>query len=120
MCLLEILPNGDFHLTKNLLNNAIHQYAILSHTWGDESQEVTFEDIVHQSAKEFLVEKAHSEIFPSGIEYEYHNIFSRSLRIMSEKLKRDIYGLVAPGVTIDQVKQPRCDPLSPARYSCVY
>lgn len=39
---------------------------------------------------------------------------------MPEKLGRDIYGLGAPGVPIDQVKQPDSDPLYPARYSCVY
>ncbi len=46
MRLLETLPNGDFRLTPNLHGDAIPQYAILSHTWGDESQEVTFEDMV--------------------------------------------------------------------------
>ncbi|EXU95032.1 HET, NACHT and WD40 domain protein [Metarhizium robertsii] len=46
MRLLEILPNGDLRLTQKLLDDAIPQYAILSHTWGDESKEVTFEDIV--------------------------------------------------------------------------
>lgn len=75
---------------------------------------------VHQSAKDFLVKKAYSEIYPSGIECVHHAIFSRSLQVMSERLRRDIYGLRAPGVPIDQIKQPDCDPLSPARYWCVY
>ena len=75
---------------------------------------------VHQSAKDFLVEKAYNEIYPSGIEYVHHTIFSRSLQIMSKKLGRDVYGLGAPGFLIDQVKQPDPDPLSSARYSCVY
>jgi hypothetical protein len=46
MRLIEVLPNGDFHLTGKLLDGAIPRYAILSHTWGDESQEVTFEEMV--------------------------------------------------------------------------
>jgi hypothetical protein len=75
---------------------------------------------VHQSAKDFLVEKAYNETFPSGIEHVHHTIFSRSLQVMSEKLARDIYGIVAPGLPIDQVKQPDPDPLLPTRYSCVY
>jgi len=75
---------------------------------------------VHQSAKEFLVEKAYSEIYPSGKEYVHHTIFSRSLQVLTKILRRDVYDLGAPGVPIDQVKQPRCDPLSPTRYSCVY
>ena len=46
MRLLEILPNGDFRLTKNFLDNAIPPYAILSHRWeNDEQEEVTFEDM---------------------------------------------------------------------------
>ncbi|KAF1814205.1 HET-domain-containing protein [Eremomyces bilateralis CBS 781.70] len=76
--------------------------------------------LVHQSAKDFLVEKAYNEIYPSGIECVHFTIFSRSLHVMSEKLRRDIYGLGAPGFPVNQVKQPDSDPLSPARYSCVY
>lgn len=75
---------------------------------------------VHQSAKDFLIEKAYDETFPSGLEYVHYTIFARSLQVMSEKLKRDIYGLHAPGFPIDQVEQPDPDPLSPAGYSCVY
>ncbi|KAF2184207.1 HET-domain-containing protein [Zopfia rhizophila CBS 207.26] len=51
MRLLEVLPNGDFRLTGKLLDDAIPPYAILSHTWGDESQEVTLEDIVGGSGR---------------------------------------------------------------------
>ncbi|KAF1812310.1 hypothetical protein P152DRAFT_507620 [Eremomyces bilateralis CBS 781.70] len=75
---------------------------------------------VHQSASDFLVEKTYNEIFPSGIEYIHHTIFSRSLQVMSKTLRRDIFGLSAPGFPIDQVKQPSPDPLSQARYSCAY
>jgi len=75
---------------------------------------------VHQSAKDFLVEKAYNEIYPSKVEHAHHTIFSRSLQALSKKLRRDIYGLSAPGFPIDQVKQPDPDPLSSERYSCVY
>lgn len=75
---------------------------------------------VHQSAKDFLVQKASREIFPSGIQHIHRSIFSRSLRVLANILRRDIYGLSAPGFPIDQVKQPNPDPLAPARYSCVY
>ncbi len=51
MRLLELLSNGDFRLTGKLLDNAIPRYAILSHTWGDESEEVTFEDMVEGSGR---------------------------------------------------------------------
>ncbi|KAK4660754.1 hypothetical protein QC762_0022210 [Podospora pseudocomata] len=75
---------------------------------------------VHQSAKDFLVQKASREIFPSGIQHVHRSIFSRSLRVLANILRRDIYGLSAPGFPIDQVKQPNPDPLAAARYSCVY
>lgn len=36
-----------FHLTKNLsVKDKIPPYAILSHTWGKDDEEVTFQDIV--------------------------------------------------------------------------
>ncbi|KAF2814949.1 uncharacterized protein BDZ99DRAFT_434927 [Mytilinidion resinicola] len=96
-------------------------------------QECTI-SFVHQSAKDFLVEKAYNDIYPPGIECIHYDIFSRSLQVMSKKLRRDIYGLGDPGFPInqvpdmdqvkkpdvDQVKQPTLDPLSPARYACVY
>jgi NACHT domain/Heterokaryon incompatibility protein (HET) len=75
---------------------------------------------VHQSAKDFLVQKAHQDIYPSRIENVHYAIFWRSLHSLSNILLRDIYGLGAHGVSIDQVKQPIPDPLSSAKYSCVY
>jgi DNA replication protein DnaC len=59
---------------------------------------------VHQSAKDFLIDKASQEIFLSGIEDEYHAIFTRSLQVMSRTLRRDVYSLRVPGVSINQVK----------------
>ncbi|KAF2804417.1 NACHT-domain-containing protein, partial [Mytilinidion resinicola] len=76
--------------------------------------------LVHQSAKDFLLSKAFSEIFPSGIEEAHYVIFSRSLQVMSRTLRRDIYSLRALGYPIEQVKQPNPDPLAASRYSCIY
>jgi hypothetical protein len=75
---------------------------------------------VHQSAKDFLLEKASDKIFPSGREEVHYTIFSRSLEAMSRTLRRDIYGLDAPGFPIDEVRQPQWDPLAAVRYSCVH
>jgi hypothetical protein len=50
MRLLERNSNGGFSLTKDLVGN-IPAYAILSHTWGDADQEVTFKDFVEGSEK---------------------------------------------------------------------
>ncbi|KAF2094687.1 HET-domain-containing protein, partial [Rhizodiscina lignyota] len=51
MHLLEVFPNGEFRLTPKFLD-AIPRYAILSHTWGHESQEVTYQDIVEGSGQD--------------------------------------------------------------------
>jgi hypothetical protein len=75
---------------------------------------------VHQSVKDFLVKKASNDIFPSGIEDVHYTIFSQSLKVMSKTLRRDVYSLRAPGISIDQVEPPKSDPLAVARYSCLY
>lgn len=75
---------------------------------------------VHQSAKDFLLEKASNEILPLGIAHQHHALFSRSLVALSETLRRDIYNLSVPGFPIDQVSPPHPDPLASIRYSCVF
>jgi len=50
MRLLERKDTGEFSLTKDLVRN-IPAYAILSHTWGAEDQEVTFKDSTEASGK---------------------------------------------------------------------
>ncbi|KAH6700670.1 NACHT domain-containing protein [Leptodontidium sp. MPI-SDFR-AT-0119] len=75
---------------------------------------------VHQSAKDFLLKEASNDIFPSGTNDIHRIIFSRSLQVMSSTLRRDIYNLRAPGISIDQVKPPDPNPLAAARYSCLY
>ncbi|EAQ85350.1 hypothetical protein CHGG_09364 [Chaetomium globosum CBS 148.51] len=74
---------------------------------------------VHQSAKDFLLKQARDEIFPSGIEDIHRTIFSRSLRVMRETLRRDIYNLGAPGFSIEEVRPPDPDPLAAVRYSFI-
>src|ERR1700690_1587403 len=75
---------------------------------------------VHQSAKEFLIKKAPKDAFFSRSEDVHCTIFSRSLQAMSRTLKRDIYSLASPGISIGQVKPPVPDPLATVRYSCLY
>jgi hypothetical protein len=75
---------------------------------------------VHQSAQDFLLEKASDEVFPHGIEAAHHVIFSRSLAILSKTLHRDVYSLEAPGVSVDNMKPPTPDPLAASRYPCIY
>ncbi|KAH8750220.1 hypothetical protein F5883DRAFT_580182 [Diaporthe sp. PMI_573] len=66
---------------------------------------------VHQSAKDFLLGKATHQasrdtfnwVFPLGMEDVNHIIFSKSLNAMSTVLRRNMYGLKAPGFPIDEV-----------------
>ncbi|KAK4641591.1 HNWD NOD-like receptor bm1 [Podospora bellae-mahoneyi] len=87
---------------------------------------------VHQSAKDFLLGKASDKasnktsreafklVFPAGIEDVSYIIFWRSLNAMSQKLRRDIYCLNAPGFLTDGVRAPDPDPLATVGYSCIY
>jgi Heterokaryon incompatibility protein (HET) len=50
MRLLELKSNGDFSLTKDLISD-IPPYAILSHTWGNDDEEVTFKDLTEGSGR---------------------------------------------------------------------
>jgi hypothetical protein len=50
MRLLERKNNGEFSLTKDLIDN-VPPYAILSHTWGADVEEVTFKDLMDHTGK---------------------------------------------------------------------
>jgi hypothetical protein len=75
---------------------------------------------VHQSAKDFLLLKAYNKAFPDRIESVHRTIFLRSLAILSQTLRRDIYSLEGLGYPIENVKLPEADLLAVSRYSCVY
>ncbi|KAH8727312.1 hypothetical protein GQ44DRAFT_703803, partial [Phaeosphaeriaceae sp. PMI808] len=52
MRLLQRSANGTFSLTADLVGeDTIHPYAILSHTWGADAEEVTFEDLANGVGK---------------------------------------------------------------------
>jgi hypothetical protein len=50
MRLLELEDNGKLSLTQDIVNNE-GQYAILSHTWGDDDEEVSFKDLTEGSGE---------------------------------------------------------------------
>jgi hypothetical protein len=75
---------------------------------------------VHQSAKDYLLTYTSDKIFPSGMGGAHYNVFSRSLKTMSQTLQQDIYKLSLPGILIDSVKVPELDPLASLQYSCIY
>ena len=51
MRLLELKSNGKFSLTKDLVQK-IPPYVILSHTWGEDNEEVTYKDLAEGTGKE--------------------------------------------------------------------
>ena len=52
MRLLQRRGDGSYQLTKNFLDDDVPSYAILSHTWGAEDDEVTFEEISQSSGRD--------------------------------------------------------------------
>lgn len=75
---------------------------------------------VHQTAKDFLLERAASAIFASGIEEVHRTIFTQSVLAMQDTLHRDMYDLRRPGFPIEKVEKPDLDPLEAIGYSCMY
>jgi hypothetical protein len=75
---------------------------------------------VHQSAKDYLVEHASSEIFSDGCIEEQQRIVLGLIEAMDKALQRDVYSLRHPGCSIDEVEYPDPDPLAPIRYACIY
>ena len=51
MRLLKCGPDGGCSLTRDLVGDNIPRYAILSHTWGDDVEEVTFKDLAENTGK---------------------------------------------------------------------
>ncbi|KAF3076782.1 hypothetical protein CFAM422_001007 [Trichoderma lentiforme] len=77
---------------------------------------------VHQSAKDFLTKEGSQRLFPNGMEYVHGEIFEASIVAMRNILRKDIYSLVDPTFSMDNLAQHTLsnDPLIPIKYSCVY
>jgi hypothetical protein len=75
--------------------------------------------LVHQSAKDYLSDKMRAAALASQSKMHY-GLFARSLKLLSSKLKPDMYNLAELGLSIDEVRTPDPDPLATGRYSCVY
>jgi hypothetical protein len=56
MRLLERQANNDFSFTE-FFGNSIPRYAILSHTWGADDEEVTYKDIIDAEGRTKLGHK---------------------------------------------------------------
>jgi hypothetical protein len=75
---------------------------------------------VHQSARDFLLREAQTEILPGGKGAQHYAIYLRSVQAMSKTLRRDIFNLKFPGFPIEKVTQPCPNLLAATRYACVY
>lgn len=77
---------------------------------------------VHQSAKDYLLEKAKVEILPAGMEGKHILILEKSLAVMNKKLRRDILSLEKIDGSINPVYEENMalGPLATIRYSCIY
>ena len=52
MRLLERNSTGELSLTEDFVGDNIPEYAILSHTWGADTEEVTFKDLIDGTGKD--------------------------------------------------------------------
>ncbi|KAM0274353.1 hypothetical protein ACHAQH_007919 [Verticillium albo-atrum] len=75
---------------------------------------------VHQSAMDFVLDKASDQVLPFGIVHQHRAILTASMEVLSRTLRRDIYDLAKPGFSIDDIVPPDPDPLATARYSCTH
>jgi hypothetical protein len=51
MRLLQYNNHGGFSLTKDFASGEIPDYTILSHTWGADTEEVTYRDMIDGTGK---------------------------------------------------------------------
>ena len=52
MRLLKCNSAGEFSLTNDFISDDIPRYAILSHTWRADTEEVTFQDLIYSIGKD--------------------------------------------------------------------
>jgi hypothetical protein len=80
--------------------------------------------LVHQSANDFLRSPSFNtnfaKIFPRATGDIHHTLFAKSLDLMSQALRCDMYHLSHAGTAVDDVPPPSPDPLAAARYACFY
>jgi len=51
MRLLQYNNDSEFSLTKDFVSSEIPEYAILLHTWGADTKEVTYKDLIDSTRK---------------------------------------------------------------------
>ncbi|KAF5563629.1 heterokaryon incompatibility protein het-E-1 [Fusarium phyllophilum] len=76
---------------------------------------------VHKSAKDFLLKESSNLLFRSGLAQHQYKLFQRCIDI-SQSLHKDMYGLLYPGVSLDEAhrNRPNPDPLDDSKYACIF
>ncbi|EKJ74395.1 hypothetical protein FPSE_05466 [Fusarium pseudograminearum CS3096] len=76
---------------------------------------------VHQSAKDFLEKESSQLLFQSGLAQQHYALFQRSIDVLAV-LRKDMYGLVYPGVSLDEAihNRPEPDPIDGLVYALVF
>ncbi|KAI6753613.1 hypothetical protein HG531_005782 [Fusarium graminearum] len=76
---------------------------------------------VHQSAKDFLLEKSSELLFQSGLAQHHYALFQRSIDVLVV-LRKDMYDLKYPGVSLDEAirNRPEPDPIDGLVYALVF
>lgn len=75
---------------------------------------------IHQSAKDFLLDEATSDIFSAGVTQHHQILFRWSIDALRQTLRRDIYDIKQPGTLMDDVITPNPDPLASITYPCLH
>lgn len=83
----------------------------------EESQNTTV-NFVHTSAKDFILKQRESE--QGFVQLTHQAIAERLLSYMTNRLRRNFYGLCNPAYSMTDLVRPDPDPLEPFRYACVY
>ncbi|KAF5253925.1 hypothetical protein FANTH_1250 [Fusarium anthophilum] len=76
---------------------------------------------IHQSAKDFLLRDSSTLLFQSGLAHHQYDLFQRCIALL-QSLHPDFYGLVYPGVSLEEALRncPDPNPLENIKYSCVF
>ncbi|KAL7959139.1 hypothetical protein V8C34DRAFT_323384 [Trichoderma compactum] len=66
--------------------------------------------------------EGNKRLFSKGVEYTHIEIFKGSIAVMSNILRRDMYSLIDPVFSMENISQHSlsADPLIPMKYGCVY
>jgi hypothetical protein len=74
--------------------------------------------LIHQSAKEYLLESRAQDLLSRGTAQEHVEIAERLMRAMSSALRRNIYSLQDFGTESKNLKPPNPNPLASLHYAC--